>query len=154
MIGQEDGRFVGRRIAVSDSPQLPRIIHCSVEVVQHHGLIADQSRAAFDWPGYNAPDIRVALCSSNEVTAALMQRVESLEIQVPPVRHIEGPGFGDQDVEYLDVEPFAVGNMNKTRDLAAKKLCIMFLMNVCRARHFSAAFCGALAKLQINSASI
>src|SRR5271165_397773 len=51
MVGQEDERFVGCRIPVSDSAQLPRIIPGGVEVVQHHALIADQSRAAIDWPG-------------------------------------------------------------------------------------------------------
>ena len=120
MIRQEDERFVGCRIPVSDSPQLPRVILGSVKVVQHHGLIADQSRAALDWPGYNAPDIRIALGSSDEEPTALMQGVESSEIQISPVHHIEGAGFGDQDVEYIDVVPFAVGNMDKTRDLTAQ----------------------------------
>src|SRR5208337_1046216 len=91
-----------------------------VKIVQHHTLIADQSRAAIDCPGGNALDIRVALGSSDEEPATLMQRVESCEIQIPTVHHIESASFGDQYVQDVDVVPFAVGNMDKTGDCAAQ----------------------------------
>jgi len=120
MIGQEDERFVGRRIPESNSAQLTGIIPGGVKIVQHHALIADQSGAAIDWPGSNALDVRVALGSSDEESAALTQCVESGEIQIAPVHHIEGADLGDQDVEYVHVVPFAVGNMDKAGNCASQ----------------------------------
>jgi hypothetical protein len=76
MIAQEDERFVGCRIPASNSAQLSWAIPGGVRIVQHYALIADQSRAAIDCPGGNAPDIRIALGSSDEESTALMQGID------------------------------------------------------------------------------
>jgi hypothetical protein len=91
-----------------------------VKIVQHHDLIADQPRAAVDRLGGNAPDIRVALGSTDREPAALMQRAKPREIQIPPVHHMANSGLEDQNVEDVDIVPFAVGNKNETGDCTAK----------------------------------
>ena len=49
-----------------------------------------------------------------------MYPMESFEIDVAAVHHIEGTGLGNQDVEDVDVVQFSIGNVNEFRDIAAK----------------------------------
>jgi hypothetical protein len=73
-----------------------------IRIVPHHPLIADELPAAIDCPTINAPPIRVMLGSSDELSAALMQLVESPEIRISPV-HCIGGDFRVQDVRISDV---------------------------------------------------
>ncbi len=49
-----------------------------------------------------------------------MQNVEPFEIQIPAIHDVDGPGFGEQQVEHVDVMPFAIGNVNKAGNRAAQ----------------------------------
>ena len=46
--------------------------------------------------------------------------MESTEIEIGSVHHIEGPGFDRQDVEDVDIVGLAVGNPHETRDISAQ----------------------------------
>ena len=46
--------------------------------------------------------------------------MESTEVEVSPVHHIEGADLDRQCVENLDIVSLAVGNQDKTRDIPAQ----------------------------------
>jgi hypothetical protein len=56
----------------------------------------------------------ISSCKGTYFMAPLRQRMAK-KTKYPV--HNKRPGCGDQDVEYIDVVPVAVGNMDKTRDL-------------------------------------
>ncbi len=45
-----------------------------------------------------------------------MQGVETIEVGVAPVHHVEGPGLGDQEVEHVDLVQLAIGDVDKARN--------------------------------------
>jgi len=55
----------------------------------------------------------------HEEGAGLMQDMEPL-VQIPAVHHANSAGFGDEQVENIDVVQFSVRDVNEARDRTAQ----------------------------------
>jgi hypothetical protein len=53
-------------------------------------------------------------------TPGHVQSEKALEVHIPAIHDVEGAGLRQQDVEDIDVVQFAVGDVDKCRDIAAK----------------------------------
>ena len=64
---------------------------------------------------------------NHEECQARLQAMESIEVEIGSVHHIEGTGFDRQDIEDGDIVSLAVGNPHKTRDISAQvDECVKF----------------------------
>ena len=60
------------------------------------------------------------LGASDEEGAATVEHVETLEVHVGAIHHVERSGLGHDGVEHVDVVQFSVGNPNKCGDRATQ----------------------------------
>ena len=47
-----------------------------------------------------------------------MQVVKPFEVNITAIHYVDGPSFRHKKIEDIDIVKFAVGNMDKTRDIA------------------------------------
>src|SRR5450432_237228 len=107
-------------VAIADAPQTFGIALPRIEDDEIDELITNQAGAAIDRSRDNAPILEVRLGASDKEAAALVQAIQALEVQVAAVHDVEGAGFGDQQVEYVDVVQFAVADVYKCRNGATQ----------------------------------
>ena len=62
----------------------------------------------------------LVLGSGDKERAGLVKSEEALEVEVGAVHHVNRCGFGNQQIEHVDIVQLAVGNMYETRDIAAQ----------------------------------
>ena len=60
------------------------------------------------------------LRARNEKGAAAVEDVQTLEVNIGAIHHVEGGGFRDDGVEDVDVLQFSFGNLNKRGDRSAQ----------------------------------
>lgn len=85
---------------------------------EHHGLIAAQARGLGDWRCVAPTVLRIGLGTAAEEGPSGLQPEEPGEVHVAPVHAVKRPGLWQEQIEAIDVVPFAVGNMEKGRDRA------------------------------------
>src|SRR5918995_5176573 len=107
-------------IAVANATQAFGIGLLGVEDEQLYFLVAEQTRAAIDWPRVHALESEVGFGARDEEAGGLMEAVEPLEVEVTTVHDIEGARLGNQHIEDIDVVQFAIGNMDKTGNCSAQ----------------------------------
>ena len=83
-------------------------------------LIAEQSRRLVHMARRASAEGEVAFGPGHEECQAQLQAMESTEIEIRSVHHIEGTGFDRQDVEDGDIVGLAVGNPHETRDISTQ----------------------------------
>jgi hypothetical protein len=83
-------------------------------------LIAAHSGRLVHAPGRSSAEVEVALGTGHEECQAQLQAMESTEIEIRSVHHIESTGFDRQDVEDGDIVGLAVGNPHETRDISTQ----------------------------------
>ena len=79
------------------------IMLLAVVAIEGDGLVADDPGGALGRCRVKATGSEVRLGAGHEEGASLIQDVEPLEVQIPAVHHVNGAGFGDQQVENFDV---------------------------------------------------
>jgi hypothetical protein len=72
------------------------IMLLAVVATEGDGLIADDPGGAIGRRRVQATGIEVRLGVGHEEGAGSMKDIESLEVQIPAVHHVNGAGFGDQ----------------------------------------------------------
>ena len=76
-------------------------------------MIADDACTSIDWARIQSASIEIALGSSNEEGSSIVNHIESFEIDVGPIHDVERTRLDQQDIEYVDIVPLAVGDMDK-----------------------------------------
>jgi len=56
----------------------------------------------------------------DEEAARLVQVIQPLEVEIPPIHHVVSPGLRQQQVEHVDFVHLAVGDMNKAGNIPAQ----------------------------------
>src|SRR5882672_2179308 len=120
MIGQEHQAFARVGIAITDPAPGLRIALLPIEHREHHALIADQTRALIYLSGGKALEAQVRSRSRHEEGTHCIQAVESLEIEEAAVHDIEGPGFGNEQVQDVHLVKSAIADMQERGDVAAQ----------------------------------
>src|SRR5580700_8879783 len=88
--------------------------------VEHDGLIGSNAGGCINGMRVAAPKSDAFLRSSDKEGAGNMKDVESLEIHVGTIHHVERIGFRRDAIEDLDVSHFPIGNLNESRDRTAE----------------------------------
>ena len=70
--------------------------------------------------GIEATKSGVGFGPQEEEAAGLMQAVETGEVEIAAIHDVEGSGFGQEQVQDVDVMELAVGNVNECRDMPAE----------------------------------
>src|SRR5665213_1508931 len=116
LVGQEYQVLAGLGIAIADATQVGGVMLGGIEAVESDGLVAHEPHVAIHRRRVHAPCIEVSLGARYEEAARLIQRVEPLKVQVPPIHDVEGAGFDKQQVQHVDVVHLAVGDVDEGRD--------------------------------------
>lgn len=54
-------------------------------------------------------------------------RPQAFEVQIAPIHHIEGPRFGNQLIQHVDLVEFAIADEDERRNVAAQiQECVQF----------------------------
>lgn len=62
----------------------------------------------------------LVLARSKEEATGLMQAVETGKVEIAAIHDVEGSGFGQEQVQDVDVMELAVGNMDECRDVGTE----------------------------------
>src|ERR1035437_9266095 len=103
VVGQEDERFAGERIAIADAAERVGIIVLGGQAGQRHGLVETQAGGFVHGPGVTGGPREVLLGAGDEESAALMEPMPAGEVEVAAIHDVERAGFPDQLVEDVDI---------------------------------------------------
>jgi hypothetical protein len=118
VVAQEHQPSARLGIAVDHATQRIGIEFRCLGTAENDRLIAAHSGRLVHPPGRLSAEVEVALGTGHEECQAQLQAMESTEIEIRSVHHIEGTGFDRQDVEDGDVVGLAVRNPYETRDIS------------------------------------
>jgi len=74
------------------------IMLLAVVPVEGDGLVADDPGGAIGRRRIEPAGVEIRLGAGHEEGAGLVQNVEPLEVQISTVHHVNGTGFGDQQI--------------------------------------------------------
>ena len=120
LIGEEDERLGGFGILEPDAAQMIGVMPVAVVAIEGDGLVADDPGAAIDRSRIEAMGVEIRLGAGYKEGASLMQDVQSREIQIPAIHHVNRTGFRDQHVQDIDVVQLSIGDVNEARDRTAQ----------------------------------
>ena len=89
-----------------------RIMLGRVKTVEHDALIADHAAATVQGGRVHALRIHARLGAGDEERRGLMRRVQTLEVQVAAIHHIERACFHGHNVQHIDIMQLAVTDMD------------------------------------------
>ena len=110
IIGQKDQRRAGFGIAMADAPQRSGIITLGIKSGRDHGLVKAQAGGFIHWTGVTAGAAEVLFGTGDEESAALMNAIESGEVEIAAIHDVERASFPDQLVEDVHVVNTARGD--------------------------------------------
>ena len=116
VVGQEDKLLFGLAVEVTDAPELVGIVPDGIESCEPNALIGLESCRLVDGMRQETPELKIAFGSSDEEGRSLMKSEEAPKIQITPIHHIEGTGFGNEKVEDFDIVYFPMSYLDKSRD--------------------------------------
>jgi hypothetical protein len=120
VVGQENQPSVRLGIAIDHATQGIGVEFRCLRAAEDDRLIAAHSRRFVHSPGRSSAEVEIAFGPGHEECKAQLQAIESAEIDIGPVHHIEGPGFDRQDVEDGDIVGLSVSYPHKTRDISTQ----------------------------------
>ena len=103
VVGQEDQRHAGLGIAIADATQRVGIMAVGIEAGRQDGLVETQAGGFVHRPGVAAGAAEVLLGAGDAESAALMEPMESGEVEIAAIHEVERPRFPDQLVEDVHV---------------------------------------------------
>ena len=120
VVGEKNQGFVGRGILEPNASQRSLEAFVRIEACEDDGLIADQPRGTVD--GMRVPSLRVEIrfAAGDKEAAGLVKAVQALEVEEPPIHHVERARLGHQLIEDVDLVHLAVADVDEGRDVAAQ----------------------------------
>ena len=118
-IGQEYQGLARLGIFEANASQVHRIVLLAVESGQHNSVVADNAFSPIARCGVDATKVGVRFGTCDKERASLMEDKEAFEIQIAAIHNVNGRGFGNQQIERVDIVQFPVGNVDKTWNIAS-----------------------------------
>ena len=120
VVGEKDQALAGNRIFEADSTERCVEILLGVKARQHDGLVANQAGAAIDGMRVATLGFEVGFGPGDKETFRIVQLIKPIEIDVTSVHDVESAGFGQQQIEDVDVVQFAIADVEERRDTATQ----------------------------------
>src|SRR6266496_405011 len=120
VVGQELQALAGVSVEVAYAPQRIRVRRGRLEGRQNHRLVRAHTRALVHRMRVAPLEQHVRLGPPHEEGRAQRQHEQPLEINVAAIHNIEGSGFRHDLVQHVDVMHLAIGNANKSWNIAAQ----------------------------------
>ena len=120
IIGQEDQVAVVFQIVESDSAQLIGESVVGIEARKENGLVADQVRRLIDGSRIQPAALKIQFSADDKEGLALMNELETGEIEIGAVKDIETAGLGNQVIQYPNIVHFPVCYLDKRGDGASQ----------------------------------
>ena len=120
VVAQEHQPSARLGIAINHATQGIGVELRCLRATEDDRLIAAHSRGLVRASGRSSAEVEVAFGPSHEECQAQLQAMESTEVEIGPVHHIEGPWFDRQDVEGGDIVSLAVSYPHETRDISTQ----------------------------------
>ena len=120
IVGKKDQRPVLLLIPVFDSSQGIGVAVNCLDAGKPNGLVADQPCRSVHRTGIQPVPLGVGFGPDDKERAVLMHEMESGKIEIGAIHDIEGAGFGNQDVEDVDIVQLSIGNVHECGDMATQ----------------------------------
>ena len=120
VVGQEHEPSFALHVVERDPPQRFGVEPRRLGAGQHDRLIAPQAGRLVDRPTRASRAVEVPLAARHEERGTGCKAMQAFEIDIASIHHVEGARFDRQFVEHGHSVHFPVGNMHKTRNVAAE----------------------------------
>jgi hypothetical protein len=120
IVGEKDQGLASSRVFEADAPQLLGIRFGRVVTVQCDALIADDAGGSIGWHRVHPVRVHATLGAGDEERAGLMQGVQSGEIQIAPVHHVECARLDGQDIQHTDLVGLAIADVEEGGNVATQ----------------------------------
>lgn len=108
IVCEEDEVFARLGIVIMNTAQWLRVTSGGIDACEDDGLIASQAGGLVHGTGVATFALKAALGAWHKKGTRLMHRIKAGEVEIPPIHDVEGPGFGNQDVEDVHIRHFSV----------------------------------------------
>jgi len=120
MVGEKPQEFVVRGVVELDAANRRWEIRARLHASQHNGLIAAQAARLVDRRRIPPLILKIRLGADDEERLRSMQGMPSSKVEQATIHHVETSRLKGNLVEEVDLVQFAVGDMDKRRDLPAQ----------------------------------
>src|SRR5262245_14366451 len=120
VVGEKDKTFLARPIEVSHAAKPFGIAPLGNRIVEHHDLIALQTRLFLHSLRIQTSTVESFFRTSHKERSTLMHTVESFEIEIAAVHQVNGSGLPDQLIEDVDLVDLSTRDDHHRRNTAAK----------------------------------
>ena len=120
-VGDEDKLLAAFEVGVLHHPEGLRVEFCGLVAGQSDDVVAAQSCGGVDVVvGFHHLVAHVALCPRDPIGVTPAYIVESREVHIGLVHHINRPWDYFHDIQHVAVVPLAVGNIDEGGDAASE----------------------------------
>lgn len=116
LVGEEYQRPAALGILEADTPQMLGVMFLTVKAVQGNALVAYDACGPVGRCRIDAPCVDVGFGAGHKETSGPVQRIKARVVQVCAVHDVESAGFGNKQVEDIDVVHLSVGDVDETRN--------------------------------------
>src|SRR5271169_6886762 len=120
VVGQKDEPAALVQVVESDASEWVRIVLDRGRRGERDSMIGPQACGLADGPRVASSQQDAGFGACDKERTATMQDVETLEVQIAPIHHVEGASFRQNLVQEIHVMPFSVGNLNKSGNRATQ----------------------------------
>ena len=120
LIGEEDERLAGFRVAEADPAQMRGVILFGIEAIQRNRLVAEDANTALCLSRINSMSFEIRLGASDEEGTGQMQAMQAPEVDIATIHDVDRTGFRRQQIQRMHVVQFAVRDMDEAGDVASQ----------------------------------
>ena len=96
------------------------IVFLGIEAIERNGLVTEDAGTAISGSRILPMRIQIGFGARNEERAGHMQRIQSGEIDIASIHHIDDTRLRHKQIECIDVVHFTVGDMDETGNATAQ----------------------------------
>ena len=119
-VSQENECLSGLGIPEADTPDMLGVVLLRIMPIQRDGLIGDHAGSAIGRGRIYAMRVEIGFGAGHEKGAGLVQPIQTSEIDVPAIHHINCARFRHDHIKRVHIVQLSVGNVDEARDVAAQ----------------------------------
>lgn len=120
VVRKKDQPLTALCIDIADTPERFGIIALPLPCAQPNGLVASKPGGFINSSGLLDAELGVAFCADDKGCLCLLNPIETCEVEIAPVDHVDTTRLEDNLVEEMNVMDGSIGNAYKYRDRAGQ----------------------------------
>jgi len=102
-----------------DASQLVGIMLCRIEARELNRLVAHRAEGFVHGVRIESRELEIGFCTRDKVREHLCEGVQSFEVHIGSIHHIDGTRFGNDGIEDVHIMHISLRNVEKRRNISA-----------------------------------